>query len=131
MEARIPFETGPDNQFGSARMEQFKVLALPNIVNLSDSRCAQLHSFVEKGGGIVATHQTSLNDERGRRRSDFGMASLFGASFAGNVIERQQNAYLFLEDHTHPLLAGLNDMERIIHGAKRGEIRTPAGLRAP
>ncbi len=131
VEARIPFEMVPNNQFGSARMEQFKVLALPNIVNLSDAQCAQLQSFVEKGGGIVATHETSLNDEGGKRRSDFGLGSLFGASFAGNVIERQQNAYLFLEDHTHPLLAGLNDMDRIIHGVKRVEIRTQAGLRAP
>ena len=63
---------------------------------------------MEKGGGLVATHETSLHDERGQRRDDFGLAGLFGASFAGNVIERQQNAYLNLEDHSHPLLAGLD-----------------------
>src|SRR5438105_2754135 len=112
-------------------MHQFKVLALPNIVNLSDAQCAQLKAFVEKGGGLVATHETSLNDERGRRRADFGLAALFGASFAGNVIERQQNAYLNLEDRTHPLLDGLADAGRMVHGVSRVEIRTPAGLRAP
>jgi len=131
VEARIPFEMVPDTQFNSARIEQFKVLALPNVANLSDAQCEQLKVFVEKGGGIVATHETSLYDERGRRRNDFGLASLFGASFAGNVIERQQNAYLNLEDRSHPLLAGLEDAGRIIHGVRRVEIRTPAGLRAP
>jgi hypothetical protein len=131
VEARIPFEMVPDNQFDSARMQDFKVLALPNVANLSDAQCAQLRSFVEKGGGLVATHETSLNDERGQRRKDFGLAGLFGASFAGNVIERQQNAYLNLEDRAHPLLNGLGDAGRMIHGVMRVEIRTAPGLRAP
>jgi hypothetical protein len=131
VEARIPFEMVQDSQLDAAHLAQFKVLALPNIANLSDAQCAQLQSFVEKGGGLVATHETSLHDEHGRRRQDFGLAGLFGASFAGNVIERQQNAYLTLEDRSHPLLAGLDYAGRMIHGVKRVEIRTPAGLRAP
>jgi hypothetical protein len=56
------------------------------------SRVEELKAFVEKGGEIV-THETSLYDERGRRRNDFRLACLFQASFAGNVIDRQQNAY--------------------------------------
>jgi hypothetical protein len=131
VEARIPFETVPDTELDAAHVQQFKVLALPNIVNLSDAQCAQLKAFVERGGGLVATHETSLNDERGRRRPDFGLAGLFGASFAGNVIERQQNAYLNLEDRAHPLLDGLANVGRIVHGVMRVEIRVPAGLRAP
>ncbi|HXP60110.1 MAG TPA: alpha-amylase family protein, partial [Dongiaceae bacterium] len=131
VEARIPFETVQDSQLDPAHVQPFQVLALPNIANLSDVQCAQLQAFVEKGGGLVATHETSLNDERGKRRDDFGLARLFGASFAGNVIERQQNAYLNLEDHSHPLLAGLEDYGRMIHGVKRVEIRAAAGLRAP
>lgn len=127
VEGRIPFELLAD----LADLERFRVLALPNIVNLSDAECAQLKRFVENGGGLVATHETSLGDERGRRRTDFGLADLFGASFAGNVIERQQNAYLNLEDKTHPLLKGLEAAGRMIHGVKRVEIRAPAGLRAP
>jgi hypothetical protein len=131
VEARIPFEIVRDSQFDEARVQQLKVLALPNAVNLSDAQCAQLKAFVEKGGGLVATHETSLNDERGRRRDDFGLAGLFGASFAGNVIARQQNAYLNLEDRAHPLLDGMADVGRMIHGVMRVEIRTAPGLRAP
>jgi hypothetical protein len=131
VEGRIPFEMVQDNQLDAARLAQFKVLALPNIANLSDSQCAQLKAFVDSGGGLVATHETSLNDERGQRRSDFGLGGLFGASFAGNVIERQQNSYLNLEDHTHPLLTGLDFAGRMIHGVKRVEIRVTPGLRAP
>ena len=131
VEGRIPFEMVPDSQLDAKHLRQFAVLALPNITNLSDAQCAQLKTFVENGGGLVATHETSLYDEHGKRRQDFGLADLFGASFAGNVIERQQNAYLTLEDHSHPLLAGLGYAGRMIHGVKRVEIRTAAGLHAP
>jgi hypothetical protein len=47
------------------------------------------------------------------------------------VIPRQQNAYLNIEDHTHPRLTELEDTGRIIHGVMRVEIKAPAGLRAP
>jgi hypothetical protein len=131
LEARIPFELLPADSLNPAHLRDFRVLALPNVAALSGAQCALLQSFVEAGGGLVATHETSLYDERGRRREDFGLAGLFGASFAGNVIERQQNAYLDIEDRTHPLLEGLRDAGRLIHGVMRVEIRTPPGLRAP
>ena len=132
LEARIPFEmVSLDGQLDAARLQPFKALALPNITYLSDSQAAQLRSFVENGGGLVATHETSLRDERDRRRDNFGLADLFGVSFAGNVIERQQNAYLNLEDHSHPLLAGLEGAGRMVHGVMRVEIRAEPGLRAP
>jgi hypothetical protein len=40
---------------------------LPNIAALSDAQCEQLRAFVAKGGSLVATHETSLYDEQGRR----------------------------------------------------------------
>jgi type 1 glutamine amidotransferase len=98
-------------------------MILPNLAALSDRQCTQLQNFVESGGGLVATHQTSLADEWGRPRPDFGLAPLFGASYAGNVIERQQNAYVHIEDRKHPLLDGLGDAGRFIHGVARVEVK--------
>ena len=132
VEARIPFDmVAADDPFDPAALARFRVLALPNITNLSDRQCAQLKAFVDKGGGLVATHETSLNDEGGRRRRDFGLAGVFSVSFDGEVIERQQNAYLNIEDHSHPLVAGLESAGRIIHGVQRVGIRTAPGVRAP
>jgi hypothetical protein len=131
VEARIPFEIVAESKFDQAHLQQFKTLVLPNVQYLSDAQCAQLKAFVQAGGGLVATHETSLRDARGTRRPDFALADLFGASFAGNVIERQQNAYLNIEDRSHPLIAGLEDAGRLIHGVMRVEIRVPNGVRAP
>ena len=78
-------------------------------------------------GGLVATYETSLYDERGARRDDFGLADLFGVSFRRHVEGPMRNAYLRLEDDPrtglrHPLLAGLDDAERIIHGTHRLDV---------
>jgi hypothetical protein len=127
IEARIPFEMVHDQLLDPAHIDRFKVLILPNIAALSTAQCAQLRDYVARGGSIVATHETSLYDERGVRRTDFGLADLFGASFDGKIEPRMQNSYLRLEGDPgkrHPILAGLEDAERIINGVARVQTRT-------
>ena len=85
VEARIPFEMVHDRCLDEEHLAPFRTLILPNIAALSDAQCASLRAFVEQGGGLVATYQTSLFDEWGVQRNDFGLASLFGASCAGKV----------------------------------------------
>jgi hypothetical protein len=131
VEARVPFEMVHDQNLDSDHLRELRTLVLPNVAALSEAQCAQLRRFVEQGGGLVATHETSLYDEWGRRRADFGLASLFGASFGGTVIERQQNAYLRVADVRSPLLAGFDDARRLIHGVKRVEVKAHAEQPCP
>ena len=125
IEARIPFEMVHDRLLDSAHVSQFKTLILPNIAALSDEQCQQLRDFVTRGGSVIATHETSLWNEWGIRRKNFGLADLFGVNFSGHIEPRMQNAYLRLEHETnprHPLLRGLEDAPRIIHGVSRIEV---------
>jgi hypothetical protein len=125
IEARIPFELVHENLLDEAHVNQFKTLILPNVVALSDTQCAQVREFVERGRSVVATHETSLRNELGVRRNNFGLAELFGVHFTGKIEPRMQNAYLRLEHqatHDHPLLKGLEDAPRIIHGVSRVEV---------
>jgi hypothetical protein len=129
IEGRIPFEMVHDRLLDAAHIDQFKVLIFPNIAALSSSQCAQISDYVRRGGSIVATHETSLYDEWGERRADFGLADLFGASFGGAIDARMQNSYLRLETDPatgkrHPLLAGLDDTPRIINGVSRVHTKT-------
>jgi hypothetical protein len=120
IESRIPFEMVHDGLLDAAHVDKFKVLIFPNIAALSNAQCDQIRGYVERGGSIVATYETSLYDEWGVRREDFGLAGLFGASFGGSVDARMQNSYLRLQDiPRHPILAGLEDTERIINGVSR------------
>jgi hypothetical protein len=128
IESRIPFEMVHDGLLDAAHIDRFKVLIFPNIAALSNAQCDQIRQYVQRGGSIVATYETSLYDEWGVRRQDFGLADLFGASFDGGIDARMQNSYLRLETDPstgkrHPILAGLDDAERIINGVSRVHTR--------
>jgi hypothetical protein len=125
IEARIPFEMVHDRLLDAEHLAQFKTLVLPNIAALSNQQCDQLRAFVKRGGSIVATYETSLYDEWGVKRTDFGLGDLFGCSFTGKVEGPMHNSYLRLEHEAapgHPMLKGLEDAPRIINGVWRLEV---------
>jgi hypothetical protein len=122
IEARVQFEMVHDRLLDLARVSQFKTLILPNIAALSDAQCGQLRAFVENGGSLIATYETSLYDEWGVRRKDFGLGDLFGVGWSGHIEGPMQNSYLRLEHEAvphHPLFLGLEDTPRIVNGVSR------------
>jgi hypothetical protein len=58
---------------------QFSTLVLPNLAAVSDSQATAIRQFVERGGGLLATGQSSRFNEWGEPRPDFALADLFGA----------------------------------------------------
>ena len=120
IEARIPADFVHEDLIEDSQLERFRVLVLPNVACLSDRQCTQIRRFLQAGGGLVATFETSMYDEWGRRRPDFGLADAFGVSVAGPTQGPMKNSYLRL-DHSsgHPLLQGLENARRIINGVWR------------
>jgi hypothetical protein len=57
-------------------LNRYKVLYLPDICYLTDKQITNIKSFVEKGGGLVMTYDTSLYDENGNKLSDFALGDL-------------------------------------------------------
>ncbi|WP_020579561.1 alpha-amylase family protein [Actinopolymorpha alba] len=119
VEARIPFEMVHDRRLDPAALRAFRTLILPNVACLSDAQCAAIREFVRAGGRVVATQQTSLFDENGDPRDDFGLGDLFGVRRTGELRGPLHNSYLELRDDEsgarHPLLAGLEGTTRIIN----------------
>jgi hypothetical protein len=133
IEARVPFEMVHEGLLDAEHLAPYRTLILPNIAALSDAQCEQLRQFVARGGGLVATSETSLYDEKGAPRKDFALGDLFGATWEGHSEGPMHNAYLRLEHESapgHPLLAGLEDAPRIIHGVWRVEAaaKAPYGI---
>lgn len=136
LEARIPFEMINERLLDPDHIAPYKLLILPNIAQLSDSQCNILKRFTENGGSILATFETSLYDSEGNRRPDFGLADLFGASFAGAVEGPMQNSYLRLRQDKesgtfHPVLSGLEDAFRIINTSYQVKTRPLIQLPSP
>jgi hypothetical protein len=136
IEARIPFEMVHDGLLDPAHVGRFKLLVLPNIAAVSDAQCGQLRDYVKRGGGLLATFETSLYDQWGSRRKDFGLADLFGVSFDGRLEGPMRNSYLALHPDPktgryHPLLRGLEDAGRIINGVWRVQVKPVVDFDSP
>ncbi|MGB8491105.1 MAG: alpha-amylase family protein [Bacteroidales bacterium] len=127
IEGHVPFEMINADVLDAEHLKPFKLLILPDIARLSNVQCDQLRKFVEGGGSLVATFETSLYDEEGNSRTDFGLSDLFGVSFDNGVEGPMQNSYLRLRNDPitkkfHPVLEGLEDAVRIINGIYRVKV---------
>ena len=133
IEARIPFDMVHDLLLDEEHLSRYRVLILPNIAALSDRQCKQLTEYVRQGGSIVATYETSLYDEWGVRRKDFGLGELFGATYEGKIDTQLHNSYLTVEPPPanaplHPLTRGLEHAGRIINGVNWMHVRATLTL---
>ncbi|HEV8633652.1 MAG TPA: alpha-amylase family protein [Chloroflexota bacterium] len=101
--ARIPYGLVHADRLDEASLRPYRLLVLPNLACLSDHQCDQLRAFVRAGGGLVATWETSLRDEWGDAREDFGLADLFGAGWGGRAVDAGENSYLRIVERQPPL----------------------------
>jgi hypothetical protein len=154
--ARIPYLPihADDLERDSA---QFATLLLPNLAAMSDAQVAAVRKFVQQGGGLLATGQSSLFDEWGERRADFALADLFGAhvleSAAGEDESTRRkragetaHSYLRLTPQVrasvdgsnyskqpnvsaqrHPVLRGFEDTDLLAFGGTLDPLRLDAG----
>ena len=117
IEAKLPFEFLSDQMMTADGLDRFKVVILANATCLSDAQCGLLRDYVARGGAIVAASDSSLSDENGQRRSNFGLADVFGATLAAPPRGPVKNSYIALNGD-HPVNAGFGPAQRIIGGTR-------------
>ncbi len=135
IEDRMPFEMVNDRLLDAAHLKPYKLLILPNIAALSDAQCEQLRSFVNSGGSLVATYETSLYNENGKPRQDFGLADILGVSYDQGVEGPLQNSYLRIKSDAtgtfHPVTKGLEDSYRIINSTFEVKVKPTTEFPGP
>ena len=136
IEARVPFELVHEALLTPDRLDAFKLLILADAAALSDAQCAAIRDYVKRGGSVLATFATSLFDEFGVRRTDFGLADVFGVSFTGRIDGPMHNSYLSLDADAatgkrHAILDGLDDAPRIVNGVFRIDVRPAQAFPSP
>ncbi len=109
LEGRFLFDFVHEDKLAPADLAKYTALLLPNTALLSDEQCRRLRAYVEAGGSLLATFETSLYTERNQRRSDFGLADVFGIRKAGDIIGTTGNAYLARIEKQHPILNGFSN----------------------
>lgn len=76
--ARIPYLPVHADHI-SRDASKFSVLILPNLALMTNEQVAAVRRFVEEGGSLIATGDTSLFDEWGDPRADYALSDIFGA----------------------------------------------------
>ena len=99
------------------------VVVLANVGALSDSQCASIRRFVERGGSLVATGESSRYDEAGELRPDFALADLLRAHTPRQAAMRRADnttihTYLRLHESgaRHPVLRGFEETAILAFG---------------
>ncbi len=128
IEARIPFDMFDSHYIDAAHLKPYKLIVLPNIAVLSDADCAALTAYVEAGGSILATQETSLYDEAGNKRDNFALSALFGVDSAGERVQNVINSYIRVDGagESEALRTGFCGEARIIGTENRAKIRLRA-----
>ena len=81
MESHVPFDVIVDEQILDGRVQAYDLLVLSNSACTSDEVNAGLLDYVRSGGSLLATYKTSLYDEYGGQRQDFGLSEALGVRY--------------------------------------------------
>ena len=129
---------------------KFGALILPNFATITDAQVAAIRKFVENGGGLLATGESTLRDEWGDARADFALADLFGThtiekSSASDIRERRrtlsetQHTYLRIMASSpgkegsvrHPVLHGFEETGLLPFGGLLRPLRLDSDTQVP
>ena len=103
----IPCGVASDLDFALEGVDSFGCIFLPTCACLSDKTIEKLKDFTGRGGTLVATYDTSLYNEEGKRRKDFGLKEVFGISCLKEVVDYKNWNYVSF-DRSHPLFKGID-----------------------
>ncbi len=101
---RLPIVTR-QQPFFHQHLDGFRVLCLANEASLSSHQAERIRQFVKAGGGLIATQETSLYDDRADKRNDFALADVFGVRYERSVDIAREGRLTF--ERSHPVTASL------------------------
>jgi hypothetical protein len=86
-----------DKMLSAEKLKEFKLLFLPNVAALSDEHVSMIKDWVRQGGKLISTFQTSLFDEYGKARAEFGLSEVLGVSYLNQIVDTEMDCYQKIE----------------------------------
>jgi len=105
MENHIQYDyISDDPHITMESLQKYKLVILSNTRCMSDVEIEVLKNYVQKGGNLIATYETSLYDVDGNERQDYGLADLFGVHYTGLKENTRMDNYQFILNRDHPIV---------------------------
>ena len=118
LEEHIQYGFLPSFEFSAAKLEGVKAILIPNGAFISDQDIEVIRDYVYNGGGLIASFETSLYDESGKPRDDFGMKDLFGVSYTGIKLDTSEDTYQWVVEKNNPVLKTVDDTDMLMTGGQ-------------
>ena len=132
MEKHIPVRVLTEQDLEDANLHGMRVLVLPNVACMSDRAAEVVRRFVNAGGGLIATFETSLYDENFQKRSDFALGDVFHASYAGtNTVSQRIEDLALTIDASHAIVDDRCDQVQANHRMAQSRQSTAERDRSP
>ena len=111
---------------------QFSLLILPNLAVMSDEQVAAVQRFVNNGGNLLATGESSLFNNWGVKRTDYALGDLFGVHVIESGIALSEEARNKRAGETlHTYLRLSPEIRAQVDGPKNGTEPPIIGKRHP
>jgi hypothetical protein len=129
LEGRFLFDFIHQENLSAQSLSRYRALLVPNAAYLRDTECAAIRQYVQAGGSLLATFETSRYNEWGDPRPELGLADVLGVGIAGDVIGPRPNGYMRIEQR-HDVTAGFDGTNLLPAPEYRLPIQQQAGLPA-
>ncbi len=123
----FPFDVLDEEALGK-NLSRYQLIILPNATCLKKSEADMIRSFVNNGGNIISTFESSLYDEAGKKLDNFELKDLFGIKDHGNVFGPLRWDYLSPSDKQH---FSLKDVSNTYLNAPTHGLKLKTNAKAP
>ena len=126
LDERISVDVQASTEISEEWLRGQKVIALCGASGVSDHNAQQLTDWVADGGGLLATYDTGMYDERGQLRKDGGaLKKVLGVEMKGVALGSQPECYYRVKER-HPALGDF-DSGALVEGDGRLMPASPVG----
>ncbi|MCE9613031.1 MAG: beta-galactosidase trimerization domain-containing protein [Lentisphaerae bacterium] len=83
--SQVAFDIVHDQYTDAQKLSRYAVLIVPNVICMRAETVELLREYVRGGGKLIASFESSLADQNGRRTGNFLLADVFGVDFGGGM----------------------------------------------
>lgn len=91
----VPTEFISSRALEAGETDNLSVMILSDVAYISPAQAQVIRDFVSRGGGLIATCQTSLMGEDGKVLPNFALADVLGVDAAGELYQNGRGQMLF------------------------------------